>query len=139
MVFRPYKWEHSAEIPLRTMLNRRISQAVGVPVYNGNAPRDKPFPYLVLGESTEKEFFTKLSGGSELVLTVHIYTEEDGYDQIDTLKGQLLHALSGPPLKIDANWSVAAHGMDSSRKYRYDATKAHVIVYFRFKMDYQED
>jgi hypothetical protein len=139
MVNKPFVWEHSAELALRRVLNKRLSDEVSCPVYNGNAPRNKNFPYMIIGESTENEFFTKLSNGSELVITFHIYTMEDGYDEIDGLKGQLFSALSGAPFMFgDPNWKLVSHGLDGSRKFRFDATKAHAIVYFRFKMQYIE-
>jgi len=137
MVFRPYHYEHSAELSLRTALNSRLPEWIGVPVFNGNAPRDQPFPYVILGESTESEFFTKTSGGANIVLTVHIETEEDGYDQNDALKEQLLNAVSGPPVQLDSDWNLIWTELDGSRKYRYDMTKAHCIVFLRFVMNYQ--
>ena len=141
MVFKPFQTEHSAEIPLRTALNLRLSRPLedlGAPLFNGNAPRDYPFPYVILGESTESDYYTKTSSGANIVLTTHIYTEEDGYDQLDAIKEQLMRALSGPPLPIDANWYLVYTEMDGSRKYKYDMTKAHCVVYFRFVLNYNE-
>jgi hypothetical protein len=138
MVNKPFVWEHSAELELRRVLNMRLSAAVSCPVYNGNAPRNKSFPYMIIGASTENEFGTKLSNGSDMVITFDIFTMEDGYDELDSLKGELFHALSGAPFLFNANWSLVSHGLDGSRQFRFDATKAHAIVYFRFKMQYIE-
>ena len=138
MVFKPYHFEHSAEIPLRTALNLRMSNGIQAPVFNGNAPRDQIFPYVIIGESVESEFGTKTSAGANLLLTMHIYTEEDGYDQIDTLKGQMLRSISGPPVTLDANWKLIWTEMDGSSKYRYDTTTAHCVVYLRFVLNYNE-
>ena len=138
MVFKQDIWKHSSEIPLRKSLYSALGAGVSAKVWNGNAPNNYPFPYVVIGESiTGKEFVTKTSEGEELVITVHIFTQEEGYDLIDELTDETLKAVSTMSNELGEGWTIVYTTLDAgSRKWRYAVDKAQKILYLRFNSEY---
>jgi hypothetical protein len=138
MVFKQTLVKHSSEIPLRRALYKTVSDNVNVRVYNGGAGKNALFPYIIIGESRNgSEFDTKTSEGEELVITIHIHTEEYGYDKVDNLTEGVLAALSNMPVDLNDNWCIVSQEVDAgSRKWKYAVDKAQKILYIRYKCEY---
>jgi hypothetical protein len=142
MVFNPSLVKHSSELALRRSLKRVLESGVNADIFNGTVPTDyKEYPTLVIGESTNGvEFVTKGNEGEELIITFHIYTEEEGYDQLDQLTEETLVALSGLPMApnmLDSHWMIVKASIEAgSRKWHYAEDKAQKILYVRFSCDY---
>jgi hypothetical protein len=138
MVFNAPFVKHSSEHALRTQLNKVLSGGVNADVFNGTAPTEHDDPTVVIGESTTAaEFVTKANEGEELIITIHIYTKEEGYDQLDQLKEETLVALSALPDHLDEHWCIVKYNIDpGSRRWHYAADKAQQILYVRFSCDY---
>jgi hypothetical protein len=138
MVFNAPLVKHSSELALRRQLNIVLSAGVDADVFNGTAPTEHDDPTVVIGESRNaEEFVTKANEGEELIITIHIYTEEEGYDQLDQLTEETLVALSALPDQLDEHWCIVKYNIDpGSRKWHYAADKAQKILYVRFSCDY---
>lgn len=139
MVFKSDIWKHSPETPLRRAINRAISAELpSVKIYNGGAGKNARYPYIVIGDSKDgQEFDTKTSEGEEIIIAIHMYTEERGYDKLDAINEGVLLALSKMPEKLDANWGIVTQGIDAgSRKWRYAVDKAQKILYIRYRCGY---
>ena len=69
----------SAEWAFQVAAVAALRPAVGgVPVYDGEAPADAAFPYMVVGETVSSPWDTLDRPGQDIDLTVHVWTRAAG-------------------------------------------------------------
>lgn len=63
-------------------------------------PEDQPYPYIHLGESVETPANAHDRHGSEVLQTLHIWSQYRGYAQALTIAARVLQVLDHQPLTI---------------------------------------
>jgi hypothetical protein len=66
-------------------------------------PEDQAFPYIHLGESVETPANAHDRHGSEVLQTLHIWSQYRGYAQALTIAARVLQILDHRPLTIDGH------------------------------------
>jgi len=142
MVLKPYITKRTAEAPIRRALFARLQPALApIPIYNGNANPDQPYPYAIIGEPTDgPDIGTKTSEADNRVIMFHCYTEEDGYDQVSAMKDAMLAAFKEPLVLDDPTWNLySIELLGGGRTLRIDPPTgpryAHAAFSMRFKVE----
>lgn|SRR5262245_58501636 len=86
----------SALLPLQAALKTLLSGALGtgIPVYD-DVPEESRKPYVVIGDQTMIGWFWKLTGGTEITTTIHIWSEYRGRYEVETIKNTIMQSVTG--------------------------------------------
>lgn len=158
MVLKPFILKRTMEAPLRKALFERMEPAVNaitvnsvsVPLFQGAAKANEPYPYAVISESIDEASpGTKTSEEDIRRIMFHVFTEEDGFDLAHTIKDAMLATFSQgtQPFSLDAydkTWDLySIEVMPGGRSLRVDFSAtggspagpryAHVVWSMRFK------
>jgi hypothetical protein len=151
MVLKPFILKRTMEAPLRRALMLAMEPAVNaitvkgvkVPLFQGSAHPNEPYPYAVIGESIDEPSpGTKTSEEDSRRIMFHVYTEEDGYDLAHTIKDAMLAVFSQgkQPFNLNAEdptWNLySIELLPGGRSLRVDPPTgpryAHVVWSMRF-------
>jgi hypothetical protein len=142
MVFKPYIKKRTAEAVLRTAIFSHLNGTIldlsnnPVPVFNGSAKPSQPYPYIVIGEPIDNpDPGTKTSEGDDRTIVMHIYTQEDGFTLVNSLKDQVLGAMELPLNLNDPTWNLYSLELaGGGRTLRFSDLYAHAAFNLRFKL-----
>jgi len=72
-------------------------------------PEDQPYPYIVIGEAIETPDNSHDSHGSNLVITLHVWSKYRGYAQALTIAARVRALLEHRPLTVAGHRHVATY------------------------------
>ncbi len=64
-------------------------------------PQDQPFPYVTIGEFTSVPFRTHSRFGEEITVTMHIWSQAEGYMESATILDQLNKSLADVAVAVE--------------------------------------
>lgn len=67
---------------------------------------DADFPYITIGEQTERAFDTKLSIGENRTLALHCWSQYNGKKESYEILDLMLRALTKTPLSLEGGFSM---------------------------------
>ncbi|MGB0568416.1 MAG: DUF3168 domain-containing protein, partial [Alteromonas macleodii] len=71
---------------------------------------DQQFPYVTIGEASHNEFDTYSELGSEVVVTIHTWSREQGNEETHKIQGQIYNALNRAELgTVDDYYFIGIH------------------------------
>lgn len=82
-----------------------LSSKVGGRIYDA-VPENTPYPYVNIGEPTNRPFDTKSSFGENIVLSIHCWSAYQGKKEAFEILNLILQSLSGPPLQIGGGFKL---------------------------------
>ncbi len=65
-----------------------------------HVPQDSVFPYLVIGDTTTRDFDTKTEDGMEHTLTIHTWSRYRGLSETKAIMAATVDALEGQGLTV---------------------------------------
>jgi hypothetical protein len=77
-----------------------VTAFVGSRIYDGLAPEQVSFPYILIGESNGQSFDTKTDDGMEQVLEIHTFSQYRGNKQARQIMGAVLDAIDRQALSV---------------------------------------
>lgn len=108
--------------PLNKALYDRLKKASPVPVYD-YVPSGKKVPYIVLTDTTAKDWGTKTTVGAEVVATIKIISEYQGDKEVAELADRAIATVLKSALVLSDDWhlvisSVLNHSVERLDTYR---------------------
>ena len=94
-------------------------------------PDDRAFPYVTIGDETETGFnaFSKI--GKVVVLTLHVWSQYQGFRQADEILVRINEVLDGAALTVTGYALVAVQFVSSEHLRDPDGITRHVVARFR--------
>lgn len=90
----------------------RIEANTDFKVFDSN-PENEPFPYVVMGEITAKDWSDKSKPGQEVYSTIHIWSQYHGRKEADEIADAVLQALTSSPLDLAPDFKAVLDKLDS--------------------------
>jgi uncharacterized protein DUF3168 len=107
---------------LNAVIEQRIYDAV---------PADAIFPYIVIGNDTMRSWDNKSFKGSNLTLTLHVWSQEHGRGIVKQIMGLIGDALLEIPIALDDHNLVTLAVEFSQTFMEKDNQTAHGIIRIR--------
>jgi hypothetical protein len=90
----------------------RLEAQTSYSVFDDN-PEQEPYPYVVMGEVTARDWSDKFEPGQEVYSTIHIWSQYAGRKEADEMADGVLQALTMSPLDLSPNFRAVLDGFDS--------------------------
>lgn len=100
-----------------------------------HVPADSAFPYMVLGDMTERPVETQEGGGKDIALTVHCYSRYRGFHETQQILATIADVLDGADYPVAGHTLVLCDLTSSSCLLEADGTTRHGIQNFRIVID----
>lgn len=125
---------------------RLVADLAPVPVFD-YLPQNQPMPYVVIGESWDTDYSTKMAYGIEVMQRIHVWTgsaaatESKGWKQCNELMNTVILALVDQSRWITpTNWHVIDVQLDQTIRINETEPDAqedvrHGVVSLRFRLD----
>lgn len=94
----------------------RIEAQTSYKVFDDN-PENEPYPYVVMGEMTTRDWSDKSEPGQEVYSTIHIWSRYHGRKEADEMADALLQALTVSPLDLGPDFHAVLDGNDIFDSY----------------------
>lgn len=96
-------WPLYVAVSAALLADPAVSALLDAPdkVFNLRAPANTPGDYIVLGGITESEFWLFVQGGSDAVMTLHLWTKGADAAKAARLYGEVQRVLNRATLDID--------------------------------------
>lgn len=110
-----------------------VLKSVGIPVYD-YVTENTPFPYITIGEETERPWDSKTGAGSETEHEVHIWSLSKGYKECKDIAQKVLNARFEPEMFSSETdgWHCVSVELSSIEHERFGAELRHGVVTFKF-------
>jgi len=113
----------------------RIEAHTGYTIYDEN-PQNAPYPYVVMGEITAKDWSDKLEDGMEVYSTIHVWSRYHGRKEADEMADRILQALSSSAISVGSNFRTALDRLDDySLIVDMDGKTRHGILRFKYLIE----
>lgn len=89
----------------------RIEEETSYTVYD-DLPKQAPYPYVVMGEMTGRDWSDKIVPGMEVHSTMHIWSQYQGRKEAVEMGDGILQALSKKPLDLSPNFRAVLDDLD---------------------------
>ena len=89
----------------------RIEAYTDYKVFDEN-PENEPYPYVVMGEITAKDWSDKLEDGMEVYSTIHVWSQYHGRKEADEMADKILQALSSSAIAVGSNFRTVLDRLD---------------------------
>lgn len=122
--------KRSPVLPLNKALFSTLKTALSVPVYD-YVPSGKKAPYLVLTDTTAKDWGTKTTTGAEVVATIKIISEYQGDKEVAELADAATAAVLRPALALSDDWHLVTSSILNHSVERFD-THREATIDFKF-------
>jgi hypothetical protein len=96
-----------------------------------DAPENQLLPYVTIGEATEQPFRMMGRDGSEIVLTVHAWSQSTGMKEVQTLIQRTVQVLDSIPLAITGKRLVYCNYEHGETMRDPDGITWHAFARFR--------
>lgn len=100
----PFLALHDAEVA-------RIEAETNYTVYD-DMPKQAPYPYVVMGEMTARDWSDKFEPGQEVFSTKHIWSQYQGRKEAADMGDGIMQALSKSPLDLSPNFRAVLQELD---------------------------
>jgi hypothetical protein len=97
--------------------NAALVALLGAPRVYDDVPRGAAFPYVTFGPSVVRDWSTGSEGGTEHLLTLHVWSQANGRRETHEVMGALREALH------EAALTLAGHRLVSLRHEQSDARR----------------
>jgi len=94
-------------------------------------PDDQAFPYIAIGDETETGFSAFSKIGKEVILTLHLWSQYQGFKQADEILVRVNELLDGAALTVTGYASTAMQFVSSEHLRDPDGITRHVVARFR--------
>ena len=113
----------------------RIEAYTDYKVFDEN-PENEPYPYVVMGEITAKDWSDKLEDGMEVYSTIHVWSQYHGRKEADEMASGLLQALSSSAIAVGSNFRTALDRLDGYNLIvDMDGKTRHGILRFKYLIE----
>lgn len=116
----------------------RIEAQTDYKVFDDN-PENEPYPYVVMGEMTARDWSDKSEPGQEVYSTIHIWSRYEGRKEADEMADALEQALTLSPLDLSPNFHAVLDGNDIFDSYDLiidiDGITRHGILKLRYLIE----
>lgn len=127
----------SASLALQTAIVAALRASAGVTGLVAadrildHVPQGTRFPYVTLGQSSERDWSTGSDEGREHILTLHVWSRAAGKREVHEIMGAMRVALHDQPLAL-AGWRLVnlRHEYSDARR-ESDGETVHGLVRFR--------
>lgn len=96
-----------------------------------HVPENQPFPYVTMGEGTEVPFRTFGRNGSETTLTMHIWSQYEGFKEALDILSRMNDLLDDQPLAVAGYSTVLLLFEHADTMLDSDGITRHVPVRYR--------
>jgi len=104
---------------------------LGGPRIYDDAPQSPPFPYVTIGQSSERDWSTGTETGAEHTVTLHAWSRTAGKKQIAAILAELRASLHDQPLTLDGHRLVNLRHELSELRRDADGDTYHGLVRYR--------
>ncbi|MGU3492744.1 DUF3168 domain-containing protein [Xanthobacteraceae bacterium A53D] len=111
-----------ADPPLNALISGRVHD---VP------PADASFPFVTLGEAVVSDWSTATEGGSEQVLTLHVFSRQGGRAEAMAIASAVQQALHDAPLVLVGHALANLRATTAEVRRDADGRTFHALVRFR--------
>ena len=114
-----------------------VATDVGVIALLGGAkvfddvPRASDFPYVTFGQSIERDWSTGGDDGGEHLITLHVWSRENGRREVHEIVGAVREALHLQDLNVSGHRLVNLRHEFSDTRREADGETYHGVVRFR--------
>ncbi len=112
-----------ADGPLNTLL--------GAPNVFDDVPRDSVFPYVTFGQSLERDWSTATEDGNEHIVTMHVWSRENGRREVFEVMKAVRDALHDQALALTGYALINLRHEFSDARREPDGETYHGIVRYR--------
>ena len=113
----------------------RIEAHTGYAVFDATS-ENEPYPYVVMGEVTARDWSDKSADGTEVYSTIHIWSQYHGRKEADQMSDAILQALTSSPLGLGAAFREALGVLDSYNLIiDMDGKTRHGILRFKYLIE----
>ncbi len=113
----------------------RIEAETSYTIYD-DLPEQAPFPYVVMGEMTGRDWSDKFEPGQEVYSTIHIWSQYAGRKEAAEMGDGILQALSKSPLDLAPNFRAVLDELDMNELIiDIDGITRHGIMRFKYLIE----
>ena len=113
----------------------RIEALTSYKVFD-ETPENEPYPYVVMGEITAKDWSDKLEDGMEVYSTIHVWSQYHGRKEADEMADKILQALSSSAIAVGSNFRTALDRLDGYNLIvDMDGKTRHGILRFKYLIE----
>jgi len=113
----------------------RIEAQTDYTVYDSN-PQSAPYPYVIMGEITARDWSDKFEPGQEVYSTIHIWSQYAGRKEADEMADSVLQALTLSALDLAPSFRAVLDGFDSyDLIIDIDGKTRHGIIKMRYLIE----
>lgn len=94
----------------------RIEEQTDYKVFD-DMPEKEPYPYIVMGEMTARDWSDKSEPGQEIYSTIHIWSQYKGRKEAEEMANGILQAMTLRPLDLNPNFRAVLDGDDIFDSY----------------------
>ena len=123
--------------PLNKALFDRLKTRLQVSVYD-YVPSGKKGPYLVLTDTTAKDWGTKTTAGAEVVSSIKIVSEYQGDKEVAELADAAIAVVLRPALVLGDDWHLVISGILNHSVERFDSHREATIDFKFILIDTKE-
>jgi hypothetical protein len=96
-----------------------------------DVPQSSDFPYLTFGQSTARDWSTATDDGSEHTITLNVWSQAKGRNEVHEIMAAARAALQGQPLTLDGHRLINLRHESSKARRAPDGDTYHGIARFR--------
>jgi len=113
----------------------RIEALTAYKVFDEN-PENEPYPYVVMGEISAKDWSDKFEDGMEVYSTIHVWSQYHGRKEADQMSDAILQALTSSPLELGASFRAALDRLDGyNLLVDLDGKNRHGVLRFKYYIE----
>ena len=113
----------------------RIEAYTDYKVFDEN-PENEPYPYVVMGEISAKDWSDKFEDGMEVYSTIHVWSQYHGRKEADQMSDAILQALTSSPLDLAPNFRAALDRLDGyNLLVDLDGKTRHGVLRFKYLIE----
>ncbi len=124
------QWPLQVAVRAALVADATLNGLIAGRVYD-HVPQDSPFPYVVVGDATARDFDTKTEDGLELTFTVHTWSRYRGLSETKQVMAAVLDALDGQGLTVTGHRLTLLRFEFSATLMDPDGVTRHGVQRFR--------
>lgn len=111
--------------------SQEIKASLGGLALYEDAPQSAPFPYLTIGQTTDRDWATGESKAGEHTVTLHVWSRVGGRQRTQEIMEHVRSALSRTPITIAGIQKVQLQHEFSEARHDEDGETFHGIVRYK--------
>lgn len=96
-----------------------------------HVPDNSPFPYVAVGDLTEGQFETFARDGKDLTVTLHVWSQYQGFRQAHLVFNRIVEVLDNQPLELTGFTLVSIRHENTQTFTDADGITRHLVGRFR--------